>query len=149
MPVFVTDEVVTAAKMNQIFKPVSAGAPTGSRTFTNTSFLDLDALTGGAGSVSAVIATVTTSTTCIVIIGTQNISNTAGAVLLTYRVSGATTVAGSDTNTMRNGATTVLGASKVFYVSGLNAGSNTFEVQARASAGTGTIDGITLTVIPI
>lgn len=124
-----------------------------SRTFTNTSFLDLDALTGGSGTITAVAATVTTGTRALVTISAQLQNDTLNAVsLLSYRVSGATTVAASDDwsalarAAVANDATTVT-RSRIH--TGLTAGSNTFEVQARVTGGTGTILRIDLTVVPL
>jgi hypothetical protein len=147
MPVFVPDEVVTAAKMNLIYKP-QAGGNGDTRTFTNASFLDLDALTGGAGTVAAVIVSVTTETSAIVVVSANNLSASAGSASLTYRVSGATTIAAVAGNALR--AVGIVGASKVDYLSGLTPGVNVFELQASVSGGgTGTVSFPELIVIPI
>lgn len=149
MPIFVTDEVVTAAKMNKIYKPVTSVA-TSNRTFTNAGFLDLDALTGGAGTLTAVIVTVTTETTAMVWINAERIFNSAGIIILSYRVSGATTLAAADTlrSVLTQNTLPVPGAGMILQT-GLTAGVNVFELQARVSAGTGTLFVPSLTVIPV
>ena len=125
------------------------GASNGdSRTYTNTGFLDLDALTGGAGTVAAVAVTVTTLTRAIIII-TSRLSNSGGTARVGWRCSGATTIA--STNVECRTTTAVGGevASYVQLVTALTAGSNTFELQANVSAGTGTISEPRLIVVPL
>jgi hypothetical protein len=112
----------------------------GNRTFTNTGFLDLDALTGGAGTLPAVAVTVTTGTRVKVTI-TANISNaTLGAVTAVgYRISGTTTAAAADGFTLfyESGAANDQIQASWSSVRAVTAGSNTFELQARVTAGTG------------
>lgn len=149
MPIFVADEVVTAAKMNKIYKPVTSVA-TSNRTFTNTSFLDLDALTGGAGSLTAVIVTVTTEATALVMINAERIFNTAGITILSYRISGATTLAAADTlRTVMTQNTLATPGAGLILQTGLTPGSNVFELQARVNAGTGSLFVPSLIVVPI
>ena len=133
---FVTDEVVTAAKLNMATS-ITADPDTGDRTFTNTGYLDLDALTGGAGSLGAVIVTVTTGTTALVCIsGTLN--NSGGTTHLGYRVSGATTIAAADNESIRTSATTNSTLAMMRPVT-LTAGVNVFELQGKVTAATGRI----------
>lgn len=133
---FVTDEVVTAAKLNMA--TVIAGASNVSdRTFTNTTYLDLDALTGGAGSMAAVAVTVTTGTLAVVTI-TGTMSATAGTALLGYRVSGASTiVATAAIGCRREDAASQEITTAFSHVVSLTAGVNVFELQASVTAGTG------------
>jgi hypothetical protein len=149
-----TGELVTAAFMNthvrdnlNYLKSTGADSDLGSRTFTNTGFLDLDALTGGAGSITAVAATVDTDTLAIVHIG-ASISNAAASfTVVSYRVSGATTTAAADDWAFNSSAGNFVSGSKT-STQVLTAGSNTFEAQARVSAGTGTIADVYLVVEP-
>lgn len=118
------------------------------RTFTNTGFLDLDALTGGAGSMGAVATTLTTGTRAIVCVACAAMTNSGGITLLSCRVSGATTVAASDNNALRIASTTQAGGTHLMMY-GLTAGSNSFELQARVTAGTGRIISPRIVVIPL
>jgi hypothetical protein len=119
------------------------------RTFTNTSYLDLDALTGGAGTLTAVSVSCDTDTLAIVHVGAEMTGPTTGNILLSYRVSGATTVASSDTWAFNHSsAGIVIQAGITTYQSALNAGTNAFEAQARVTAGTGTLSRVWLEVEP-
>lgn len=121
-----------------------------SRTFTNTSFADLDALTGGSGTIPAHAVTVQTGTRALVGFGASTISNTGGTIYLSYRVSGDTTIAAADTGkNLRNSDSALIGASYVDLTSALTPGTNTFELQARVSGGTGTLTAPELWVIPL
>jgi hypothetical protein len=130
--------------------PVESDIDTGNRTFTNTGYLDLDALTGGSGSIGAVAVTVDTDTRALVIItATLRNQTAASTALLSYRVSGATTTAASD-NHMRQGLMDgALPSSTHISVATLTAGSNTFELQARVTANTGQIGIPQIIVIPL
>lgn len=125
----------------------------GGRTFTNTGYLDLDALTGGAGTSTAVLASVATGTRALVTINAELANDTDAAfTLLSYRISGATTLAASDTwsayyKASAAGASGVVSRSRVH--TGLTAGTNEFEVQARVLSGTGTVQKIDLVVVPL
>lgn len=147
---FVTDEVVTAAKLNMATSMAVAQSVLGtSRTFTNSTFLDLDALTGGAGSMAAVAVTVTTGTLVKVTVGCQFANTTAAAFgSLSYRISGATTLAASHNWAFvaeSAAANADIGASRVSWQT-VTAGVNTFECQALTSTGTQTINNVQLIV---
>lgn len=151
-----TNELVTAAMMNthvrdqfSFLETIDGSSNTDSRTFTNTGYLDLDALTGGAGTITAVAVTVTTGTRVLVTVAGQ-VTNSGGQTFLSYRVSGATTLAASDSTALWVNATAVgFGASFESLLETLNAGSNTFELQAKVSASTGTLNDPRLIVKPI
>lgn len=140
---FVTDEVVTAAKLNLATSFGMNSDTAGTATFTNTSYLDLDALTGGSTTLTPVAVTVTTGTVAVVHMSCQlQHSTVAGRVNLSYRVSGATTTAASDLWAIRFQAASanhvyVLG--NTTYQTGMTAGSNTFELQAQTSGATATL----------
>jgi hypothetical protein len=126
----------------------------GSRTFTNTGYLDLDALTGGAGSITAVSVSVATGTSAIVMFAAEAFVNTSGAqIFVSYRISNATTVAASDNwsgmfqPSAASGTGVTVGRTRRH--TGLTVGTNDFEAQARVTAGTGTIQRIDLAVWPL
>lgn len=147
---FVADEVVTAAKLNQAVVITGANHIGGTRTFTNTTYLDLDALTGGAGTLNPVAVTVVTGTTAKITVCAVLSNNTIGSItLLAYRISGATTFAADDQRSVRLVAPTVAykGTHTFSMVhGGLTAGTNVFELQARVTANTGEVVHPTLTV---
>ncbi len=126
------------------FIGVTTNIGTESRTFTNTSYLDLDALTGGSGSIDAEAITINAGADYIIFVGCRFSNSDVGAICsLSHRVSGATTSASSDILAFRyesGAANDVIQASWVQIRTGLTAGSNTFELQAKVSAGTGLID---------
>lgn len=130
---------------------MDANDDAGTRTFTNTSFLDLDALTGGAGTINAVAVSATTDTRVLVIVSAASIStNGTGTASLGFRISGATTTAASSTQALRTSgvAALLIGASRCMMTT-VTAGLNTFELQATVSAGTGTVTSPELIVIPL
>lgn len=148
-----TTELVTAAMMNthvrdQLAFLLRTGVydrdnEAGGVTFTNTSYLDLNDLTGGsAGAAVAVTLDVPSAGVVQVAVGCQMSNATVGArTFLGYRVSGATTSAASDNDAYvmeSDPATTNFQASWVTFAS-VNAGSNVFELQAKVSSGTGTL----------
>lgn len=147
---FVSDEIVTAAKLNMAVQMQAVDHNGGNRTFTNTTYADLDALTGGAGTLNALAVTVTTGTSVKITLGALlNNDTIASSVFMSYRVSGATTLAADDTRAARLNAPTAAFIPWVTFVevrTGLTAGSNTFELQARASANTGRINSPLLIV---
>lgn len=112
-------------------------------TFTNTTYLDLDAVTGGtAGSAVAVSFTSPNAGNVQVTVGGQLANGTLGArTFLGYRISGATTLASDDNDALAfesDPATTNSQSSWVTYPS-VNAGSNTYELQGRVTSGTATV----------
>jgi len=135
------------------YDQMSSGLDTATATYTNTSYLDLDGLTGGTPLGAGVITTVTTGTRALVIISGELWDDTANAeVFLSFRVSGATTVASADSSSLYHrgagAANDRMGASSVHVVT-LTAGVNTFELQARATAGTASLRRSRLQVVPL
>lgn len=124
-----------------------------SRTFTNTGYLDLDALTGGAGSITSVAATVVTGTRALVMMTTQLANTLANNWTgISYRVSGATTVVASDAWLTAflsdvNGSFGTVSRTRIH--TGLTAGTNTFTVQAKVGGATGDISRTDLVVVPL
>ena len=126
---------------------------TSSRTFTNTSFLDLDALTGGSGSIDAITVSLTSAVNhnVMVAISAKIFNTTAGSsTSVGFRISGATTLA-ADTNrslTYESSADNDLIRAGWVGAFAVSAGTNTIEMQARVTGNTGDIDDTRLTVIP-
>lgn len=124
---------------------------TASKTFTETSYTSLAnfAATPFSGEVEV---TVTTGTLALVLHGSAMANTTAGAsTLLSFSVSGATTTAASDNWAYAydsSVASDVLTAA-TFYMPTLTAGSNTFTLEARVSAGTGSLQNPRIAVIPL
>jgi hypothetical protein len=156
----VAAELVTAALFNTQFRDnlnflgsTAIANENASRTFTNTSYLDLDALTGGSGTISAVSVSLATGTSAVITVGALLANGTLGtSVVLSYRVSGATTLAADDDWGMVLKAAVANDSQQRSYQShqtALTAGTNVFELQARTTAGTATIDRIFLTVTPL
>ncbi len=122
---------------------IGSDQDTDTRTFTNTSFLDLDALTGGSGTLTALSIPVTTKSKAFIGFAAQMDNTNAGSfVVVSYKVSGATTSAASDTRAL---VFTSVGADDVGAMSwghvrdDLTSGTNTFELQARVDANTGSL----------
>lgn len=150
-----TGQFMDAAFWNQQVRDnMAALAATGAasniddRTFTNTGFLDLDALTGGAGSMGALIVSVVTGTEVLVTVSCSGASATAGIVLLGWRCSGATTLAAASALSARNADTPTIGIAKQSVVT-VTAGTNVFEAQASVTAGTGRIMMPCISVVPL
>jgi hypothetical protein len=151
----VTGEVVTAATLNTYVKddlldldrrtaPQSALVAT-SQTTTSTSYTDL--------TTSGPAVTVTTGTTCLVIVKAHMLNSTAATQSwMGYAVSGATTVAASDSLACAvapSSSLAVFAIGAAFFHTGLTAGSNTFTAKYRVSAGTGTFQDRRIVAIPL
>ncbi len=124
----------------------------GNGTGTNTSYLSLANLTGGSAFAGEVEVAVTTGTRAIVQWAAQLQTTTAGAhVLLSYSVSGATTTAADDNFALQyeSGSASDLAQFGTFHLATVTAGSNTFTLEAKASAGTMTIGEPRILVIPL
>jgi hypothetical protein len=125
----------------------TAGTVNVSDTTTATSYGDLPAGTLGPS------VTVTSGTAVLVGVSAkiQNSLNTASS-FASYAVSGATTVAASDTWGVSiqapTAASTTVNASRVTLHTGLTAGSNTFAMKYRVSGGTGSFDMRHIFAIP-
>jgi hypothetical protein len=71
------------------------------------------------------------------------------ASVMSYAVSGSTTIAASDNNGAQARTAQLVSASATSMVTGLTPGSNTFTAQYRVTAGTGTFVIRWITVIPL
>lgn len=110
---------------------------------TSTSYTDLTTL-GPA-------VTVTIGSTGKALVGIYAAySNASGNfALMSYAISGATTVAATDTYALQANATSDVRNGAVTVVSGLNPGSTTFTAKYRVTAGTGAFNGRFLWVCPL
>jgi hypothetical protein len=121
--------------------------PVGSRTSgtgTTTSATYTASLSGSPGTNPTV--TLTTGTTALVSIATHMANSAAGQSCMSFAVSGATTVAASDTwdvESVSSGYSTVC---RTFIFTALTAGTNTFTLQYRAGASTNQVAHRCLTV---
>lgn len=97
--------------------------------------------------------TVTTGTQALVMLNADCFNTTASSTaLMGFAISGASTVAASDSyaiGQVSSGTATGNKVGATFYVSGLTAGSNVFTCQYKASANTGTFQDRHITVIPL
>jgi len=123
-----------------------------SQAFTLTTF---SVSPPGLGVAALPVVTVTTGTHALVVVSARFVLNTtAGAnTEITYSISGATTVAanvGPRSAVHESGAAGDLAALEVTYLeTGLTAGSNTFQMEAKVSAGSGTVSNPKMIVIPL
>ena len=114
----------------------------GAGTRALTSFGDLTAASVGPA------RTIDTGTTAYVDIGAQMTNDTPGEICLaSFAVSGATTAAAADAISILVVDIGALG--RRFLVTGLTAGSNTFTMKYRVTAGTGTFERRNICVTPI
>lgn len=144
---FVAGNVLTALQLNDSFaavnviKAADSATVATSQTTTSTSYTDL--ATAGPS------VTLTTGTSAIVWIHCSTLNNSGVQNNIAVAVSGATTVAAADGNSIKfTGATGTLQAAQAFAIklTGLTAGSNTFTLKYKVSAGTGTFENRTITV---
>jgi hypothetical protein len=153
---FVDGNVLEASELNDSFTAVNViksvqNAVVGtSQTTASTSFTDLSTVGPSI--------TVTTGTSALVIItcGIGNSSNSGVAMYAGFAVSGASTVAASDTSAAyaSYGAGAINGGSRdtvatALVITGLSAGSNTFTLKYRTSAGTATFADRRIQVLPL
>jgi len=126
---FVSTGVNTLAERDLNIDEVSA-----SETTTSTSYVDL-ATTGPTQAA-------TTGGRAIVVVSALISNSTAGAnAYMSWAVSGASTIAASDTWALQHrdaGTTGALQASRFYLAEGLTSGSNTFTGKYKVSSGTGT-----------
>jgi hypothetical protein len=151
-PTFVSGAVLTAAQMNILGGDLSfLGAASGTSVLTTQSTTSLT-YTNLATAGPAV--TLTTGANALVTVGgaIQNGASNDGA-LMSWAVSGATTIAANDINAAGINAATVtlqFSMSMTSIATGLNAGSNTFTAKYRAVTGsTAFFSDRFLSVIPL
>lgn len=114
----------------------------GSSTTTSTSYGNLaDAVTTSWSTGTGTMALVSIY---------ANIANSANGnrTWMSYAVSGATTIAANDANSINHSSNQGMRWGATFLVTGLNPGTNTFTAQYRVTAGTGTFSVRRIAVIP-
>ncbi len=130
-----------------VWRAIATDVDTGSGDFTSTSYVPMTENAQFAGEIEV---TVTTGTRALVLFKAQLSNNTAGSeTFLSYSVSGATTTAAVDNQSIlyTSSIANDVAAFGGFDLATLTAGSNTFTVEGRVSANTGTIVRPEITVI--
>lgn len=133
---------------------VTVGPPTAA-TSTYTNGQQSTSSTSYVGLTTGTAVTVTTGTSALVVVTVRLAGDTVNAEnLVSYAVSGATTIAAADTNSssFANSNTAIYsGATVPLFVvqTGLTAGSNTFTIQYRTSAGLVYVNNRRITVFPL
>jgi hypothetical protein len=98
---------------------------------------------------TATSVSVYTGTSALVTIMSPGLSNSGGSTtVMSFAVSGATTIAAADANGFDSVGPTVIGKSRQLTIA-LTAGLNTFTIASRASGPTATILVPSITVEPI
>lgn len=111
-------------------------------TTTSTTYGDLSGNSGPA-------VTVDTGTAALVSLTVSSFS-TGNASWMSFAVSGATTLAATDTNSIQFNSTAGMRWGAVYLISGLTAGSNTFTCKYRIStSGTATYGTPRIGVVPL
>lgn len=112
-----------------------------SQTTTSATYTDL-ATTGPA-------VTVTTGSTALVSLYNANLNSSATvSSLMSYDVTGASSVAASDATAIGNATANGTRETGTFLQTGLTAGSNTFTCRYRVGSGTGTFVDRKIIVVP-
>lgn len=109
------------------------------QTTTSTSYTDL-ATSGPA-------VTLTTGTKVLVMV-TCAIENTSSTSLMSYAVSGATTIAAADAAALANKSANFIQATTTSLIT-VTAGSNTFTAKYKVNGGTGTFERRTINVVDL
>jgi hypothetical protein len=112
-----------------------------SETTTSNSYTDL-ATVGPT-------VTVTTGPYAIVFLYNSNVNSTTVTSLMSFEVSGASSIAAADNNSIGIAGTTGSREGAAFLVTTLTAGSNTFRCKYRVGSGTGTYADRRITVFPL
>lgn len=112
-------------------------------TTTSTSYADLATTTD--------TVTVTIGNNGIALVSIYGTFTNSGAnyTNIGFAISGATTVAATDTFAISQNTTAFLSMSSVFLVTGLAAGSTTFKMKYSVVAGTGTFKNRRIAVVPL
>lgn len=150
-PTFVSGAVLTAAQMNILGGDIAfLGGPkgtavNGSQTTASAAYTDL-ATVGPQ-------VTVTTGANAVVVLTAFLQNNTAfDEAFMSFAVTGATTLAASDTTSVLFQASNSGGVAQqgaTYLVPGLTAGSNTFTAKYRVNSGTGTFANRSIVVFPL
>lgn len=112
-----------------------------SQTTTSASFTDL-ATVGPA-------VTATTGPMALVSIYNSNVNSGSAASLMSFEVSGASSVSAADNTSIGAIGTSGIREGAAFLVTGLTSGSNTFTCKYRVGANTGTYVDRRISVLPL
>jgi hypothetical protein len=132
--------VSTGANAGATRTPVTS-IVSASQTTTSGSYVDLTTV-GPA-------ASPTTGTAAIVSLSSSIGNSSAAATLMSFAISGATTVAASDPFAIGHDSIANYRLGGLFMVTGLTPGTNTFTAKYRVSGGTGTFLDRKLIVLPL
>lgn len=137
-PTFTGNVVWSGATLRASTAEVLTGQTTTSTTYT-------DLATAGPA------VTVTTGTKALVILSAELYNNTASSyTMMSFAVSGASTVAASDNNRiLLNASNQYVDCSFAMVVTGLTAGSNTFTAKYKVTTGTGTFSARKIIVVDL
>ena len=122
----------------------SAWITTLPRTAVNT---DITPATSGSYTNATASVSVSTGSSAWVTLISQGLSTSSGSTtLISFAVSGATTIAATDANSISHIGTSIVGKSRTILVTGLNNGVNTFTIASRASGSGGLASTPAITV---
>jgi len=108
---------------------------------------DISPSVSGSYTNATASVSINTGTSAWVTLISQGLSTSSGSTtLMSFAVSGASTVGASDTNSISHIGASIVGKSRILLVTGLNAGLNTFTLASRASGTGGLIDRPSITV---
>jgi hypothetical protein len=136
----ITNQTVSADKMN--LGPAAAFVTT-DETTTSVTYADLTTTS------DTVTVTIGANGLALVALASGVFNSAANDTFVSFAVSGATTTAATDTMCIRQATSSAMGWGATFLVTGLNAGSTTFKMKYRVSAGTGHAFNRRIAVVPL
>lgn len=146
MAAFTAGNVLTAAQLNAYLGSVTSAVVTTAQTTSSAAYADL-------ATVGPTVTLTTTGTSALVMVTVQLGNSTGSATnIAAVVVSGATTRAAADTEGVvwvSTDANDAIRSTSVILMTGLTAGSNTWKVQYKTSAGTLTVANRSLVVWPL
>jgi hypothetical protein len=137
----VSDYPVTTAANTLAARYATRGVVLTSQSTASTSYTDL--ATPGPS------VTITTGTRALVMVQTEAVINAVALHAASYEVSGATTVAASDSWAVTDSDAHNMTRTSCHLHEGLTAGSNTFKMKYRVTGGTGTWRYRIIMVMPL
>ena len=144
--------IVTDGANSLVERIVTRDLDTDTLVFTDTSYTTFANLTGTPASGEVEVAVVTGTAAIVFLYGRISNSNAGSSTVLGFSVSGATTVATDSARSMTyesGAANDLFRGSAVIMLVALTAGTNTFTLEARVTAGTGTLQDATVFVLPL
>ena len=137
---YTTGEVITAATLNTDHRDNLLDLDRRTKAVANTVLTSesTTSTTYAALATPGPAVTVSTGTSCFITLTAQIYNSGAGLAFMAFDISGATTVAASDVQSLTTRGTNELQLSVSYLVTGLTPGSNVFTAKYRVSANTGT-----------